>query len=144
MLLTSFIVFLFALSCFSPPIDVKQLGDESISSLIKAGAVEIVNRDHHKPVVSNGDYVVYNTSELAVSTLGKAAIKGILSKQNKTKYLRFINILYKLVNHPIMNICTYYYSLQVVWSFQSRSNFSKIWTWRLTRSYLWAVCICSI
>lgn len=68
---------------FSCPINVKQLCDESISSLIKAGAVEVINKDPHKPVASDGDYVVYNTSELAVSTLGKAAIKGILSKLNQ-------------------------------------------------------------
>lgn len=64
--------------------DIKSICDECLRSLLKSGALEVVS-DKKKNDVVNGDVSrvtegsihVYNTSELAVSKLGRAAIKGI-------------------------------------------------------------------
>ncbi|CAH0629156.1 unnamed protein product [Chrysodeixis includens] len=65
--------------------DIKSICDECLRCLIKSGALEVVSEKKKSDAVNSnvsrvteGSIHVYNTSELAVSKLGKAAIKGCM------------------------------------------------------------------
>lgn len=61
------------------PSDIKSICDDSLRSLIQSGAVEVVNKvqsHDDKSHVSHIDCYVYDDSELTVSSLGNAAVKG--------------------------------------------------------------------
>lgn len=61
------------------PSDIKSICDDSLRSLLQSGALEALNKgqsnddDSH---ISEIDCTIYNDSELTVSSLGNAAIKG--------------------------------------------------------------------
>ncbi|KAI8439871.1 hypothetical protein MSG28_001339 [Choristoneura fumiferana] len=73
----------------SSEIDIKEVCDASIRSLMQSGALE-VDGQTHRPDASHtdaGQCVVYSNSKLVVSKLGRAAIKGCLELSAATQLL---------------------------------------------------------
>lgn len=66
----------------SSPIDIKALCDSTLQSLLRSGALEVLNEDtprRNNSEAGTEDCYVNDDSVLGVSKLGRAAIKGKLS-----------------------------------------------------------------